>query len=320
MPVPCRTCPVFTVYKPDIDNPGAPWGEDNGNWGRFIIDAGNISGLLEDAVSTGSTGSTNITNLFIVDQAVVALAEFDEDAANGSSVYVDGTQQRQFTASHDPLTTNDLDIGRIGKGSNPRAFDGDIYEVVVYDQLLSTTERNQVQSYLALKYGIHLSHDYLASNGTTLWDASTNSSYHNDVAGIGRDDATELNHKQTDSGRLTVALGTLAANNVSNSNTFSADLSFLILGHDNGSLTESSVTISSTSAQILGRTWLAEEINESGTLEVQFDLSSLSVTGTDANDFFLVLDTDSDPTNGYRDLVRAGSFSSDIGDLFQYRH
>ena len=48
---------------------------------------------------------------------------------------------------------------------------GDIAEIVLYDadQSAAGTEP-QIASYLALKYGITLSHSYLASNGTTVWN------------------------------------------------------------------------------------------------------------------------------------------------------
>ncbi|MBX2820862.1 MAG: T9SS type A sorting domain-containing protein [Rhodothermaceae bacterium] len=198
-------------------------------------------------------------------------------------------------------------------GRNNHQFNGHIAEIIIYNADHSGgSDEQKIQSYLGLKWGLSLPIDYLASDGTTLWNATTNSTYHNGVAGIGRDDASTLYQKQSDSDRLTLALGSLAANNASNSNTFSTDLSFLILGHDNGSLTEGSVTISSETGQLLGRTWFAEEINETGTLEIQVDFSSLSITGTEARDFYLVLDTNSDPTDGYRELIAASSFASDI--------
>lgn len=200
----------------------------------------------------------------------------------------------------------------LGDTQLSRYWHGSIAEVIGYTATLSTTDREKVQSYLAIKYGITAGHDYVASDGTTLWDAGANSTYHNDVIGIARDDESSLNQKQTTADILSFALGGLAADNASNANTFSSDLSVLMLGHDTGGLTESPITISATTGQILGRTWLAEETNESGTLEVQFDLTGLTITGTEAQDFYLVLDTDSDPTNGSRQLIRASSFASDI--------
>jgi|GEM_PF-1185515 len=200
----------------------------------------------------------------------------------------------------------------LGDTESNRFWHGSIAEIIGYSDALSTSEREQIQTYLAIKYAITISSDYAASDATTLWNATTNSTYHNDVLGIGRDDDSSLNQKQSGASILTVALGSLAADNASNSNTFSSDLSFLILGHDNGSLTESSATVNSVASQLLGRTWLAEETSESGTLEVQFDLSGISVTGTEARNFQLILDTDTDPTNGYRVLSQASTFASDI--------
>ena len=63
---------------------------------------------------------------------------------------------------------------------------------------------------------------------------------------------------------------------------------------------------------MLGRIWLAEETSESGTLEVQADLSTATITGTTASDFQLVLDTNTDPSDGYRAITTASSFSSNI--------
>lgn len=65
-----------------------------------------------------------------------------------------------------------------------------------------TQERNRIQSYLGVKYGITLgvngtSQDYVDSDGTVIWDQSANSGYNYDIAGIGRDDASALNQKQS---------------------------------------------------------------------------------------------------------------------------
>ncbi|WP_084142371.1 LamG-like jellyroll fold domain-containing protein [Psychroserpens burtonensis] len=87
------------------------------------------------------------------------------------------------------------------------SFDGRIAEVITYGSRQSdvnlTQERNRVQSYLAIKYGITLgvngtTQDYVNSDGNVIWDQSTDSGVYNyDIAGIGRDDASELNQKQS---------------------------------------------------------------------------------------------------------------------------
>ena len=229
------------------------------------------------------------------------------------SAYLNGTLgiSRSFTQGIDTDAGSTYSIGFAHNGSIHGSAIFELAELVVYSSDVSSTQ-SQIESYLALKYGIHLSGNYVASDATTLWDATTNATYHNDVAGIGRDDDSALNQKQSDAGILSVALGSLAADNASNSNTFSSDLSFLLLGHNNGSLTETTTTISSNSTQLLSRIWLAEETSESGALEVRIDLSGATVTGTTAADFQLVLDTNTDPSDGYRAITTASSFSSNI--------
>lgn len=136
--------------------------------------------------------------------------------------------------------------------------DARIAEVITYSSRKSdadlTQERNRIQSYLAIKYGITLgvngtSQDYVDSSGSVIWDQSANAGYNNNIAGIGRDDSSELNQKQSSSvnnatdgtgpieGILTIGLTDIYNTNNENittnaSNTFN-DKEFLVWG-DNG--------------------------------------------------------------------------------------
>ena len=101
-------------------------------------------------------------------------------------------------------------------------FGGEIAEVLLYDadQRTGGTEA-RIASYLALKYGVTLSHNYVASDGTTtFWDVSANTGYNNNIAGIGRDDASRLVQRQSrsqSSNLVTMGLGnTIAATNAAN--------------------------------------------------------------------------------------------------------
>lgn len=71
----------------------------------------------------------------------------------------------------------------------------DIYEIISISQNwgLTSDQRAQVASYLAIKYGIPLRHDYFAGNGTKVYDLS---SYGNQVFGLGKDiDTTSLDQR-----------------------------------------------------------------------------------------------------------------------------
>ena len=79
----------------------------------------------------------------------------------------------------------------------------DIAEIIIYTTTLPVAERNKIESYLAVKYGFTLNqaavnaNNYTASNNVVTWDRALNSSYANDITGIGRDDASALNQKQS---------------------------------------------------------------------------------------------------------------------------
>ena len=193
--------------------------------------------------------------------------------------------------------------------------DADIAELIVFTGAVSDAEQLQIDSYLAIKFGLQLDNNYVASDATVLWDPTANAIYHNDVAGIGRDDASGLNQKQSAGGGLAASRGSLAADNASNGNSFASDKSFLIWGHDTGALTESTVMFGSSPAQLLGRKWFVKETGNSGSLELQFDLNAATVSGTVATDFWLVADTDTDPTNGSRLIQQANSYSGGVASF-----
>jgi hypothetical protein len=71
-------------------------------------------------------------------------------------------------------------------------YNGIVPEVILFLRSVSPVERQKVESYLALKYGISLNQEfpvsYLNSTGETIWDAELNAAYCQNIAGIGRDD------------------------------------------------------------------------------------------------------------------------------------
>ncbi len=257
---------VFSVHMPAIAAGGAPWGEDDGSWGRAIYNNSGTGALVGDG-----SGAGFIADLFPTNVASIASVVYDEDAASGSFVYGDGTLLHTFSANQDPGTSNNLDIGSKGDdGAGGLTFNGHILEVIVHANILSTQDREEVESYLALKYGITLSHDYFASDGTNLWDQATFGTYNNSVAGIGRDDVSDLDQRQSTAGDVVeIGNGSLASDNASNGNAFGSDLSFMMWGHDNAATTLTS-TIAGTSINVhMDRIWAISETGTVGTVEVR---------------------------------------------------
>lgn len=182
-------------------------------------------------------------------------------------------------------TTNTVSFAQAGGNEHLGArsgavFTGDIAEIFLYDRVLSTTERQRVNTYAAIKYGLPLKHDYIASDGTTvLWDYTTLSAYNNDIAGIGRDDATGLNQKQSQSqtGQLvTMSLGTKAVTNSMNTATFPVKKSYELWGHNGLDL--AFVNPLENDHSYASRIWIVKETGTVGTVEVSILANALRGT------------------------------------------
>lgn len=183
------------------------------------------------------------------------------------------------------LGTGQLDLN----GFTSRSFflDGKISEVFSYSTPKSALEQQKINSYLAIKNGVSLKStsspltltsnqsdiNYLDSNGSVIWDAAANASYNYDVAGIGRDDNSQLNQKQSKSSNpsnlLSVGLGDLLPTNSANTNSFAINRNFLIWG-DNGAnmnVAVSPITVNlgpttvTTLSDVSNRRWKFTEIN-----------------------------------------------------------
>jgi hypothetical protein len=302
---------VIAVYRPEANDAGAVWGEANSSFARYLFDG---AGVNNESVSNGVGNETGITGLFANGEVTLSTVIFDEDQTNGSSVRVNGADILNFTSNHDAQASNSLQIGALG--DNTQGFNGDIAEIIVYDQLLSSgTILNQIESYLAIKYGVTLTGattgDYLASDGSTLfWDADEVSSFQNNVAGIARDDGSCLNQLQSksinDDAIVTIGLDDngdgLESSNLTNESSFNANLAALVWGHDGEPLYDNAVNIDYDPNQVnsrLNREWRVQRTgDDTDQVTVVFDVSNLlGPTGIGTNDeqqIVLLLDADGD--------------------------
>ncbi len=121
-----------------------------------------------------------------------------------------------------------------------------IGEAFSLNRVLSTAEQQVLNSYLAIKYGQTISHNYYTPDydGTnaavsTIYDIS---SYAHRVFGVGVDSTGCLHQKQSASQlagsllKMTVA-GELATENTTNTGVFAVDRTYVAAGDDNGSIT-----------------------------------------------------------------------------------
>ncbi len=267
--------------------------------GAYIIN----SSLNSNAVNVGGR-SSGVGNIPVADPAKPFISTaLETSGTNNALHYLDGSNLQAVTnASNDASTTSSqyLRVGISLKGS--------VAEAITYNTKLTDNQRRQIESYLAIKYGITMSNtgggtygNYISSAGTTLWDAAVNSSYHRQVIGLGRDDSTSLLQKQShtldDTTRIYVS--SLQSTNAANNGTFSSNASYIIMGNDGGLMERDGRTLSEFPPgqgiyRRLDREWKVTNTNFSGSFSMDMKLSTAYVT---AIDIVLLVDDDGDFTN-----------------------
>jgi hypothetical protein len=249
---------------------------------NYISSMGNIT---TDEMNNAHTALNTSDHTYYLLSEIGSTTD-DGDGTIGQRVKKDG---RAFTATTDATFvsfTGDGGSARLSGsregGSDTNNINGRIGEVVVYAQNATQTkaETQRIESYMALKYGKTLSNvdtlagidegKYVLSDGTTfVWNGSLSSgvaaadaAFHYNVAGIGRDDVSDLYQKIGKSINndeiMTVALDnnfTVANSDASRVGTFAADKDFLMWGHQGGSLLFDTTVSTANSNTRLGRYW-----------------------------------------------------------------
>jgi predicted esterase len=186
-------------------------------------------------------------------------------------------------------------------------FDGNVAEVIYYlDATITPAQQNKIESYLALKYGLTLggttvpnpAQNYTSSNSTIIWNANT--TYQNDVFGIGRDDVSGLN--QAISNSMNTGSGTgigqsAKGNLVVQTTTPLTDNKFLLIGNDAAPLTEQLTDLPAFAlgAKRVSREWKVNNTGSVGAVNVSFDITGLTVSGGNTlTNYTLLIDNDGD--------------------------
>lgn len=171
------------------------------------------------------------------------------------------------------------------------------YEMIYLPKCVSEKEKNSIESYLSIKYGISLIGEkyYTNSSRDTIWNYKENEAYKSRVTGIGRDDFYGLNQKQ--SGNSTkdgvyISLGKIAALNYKN-NSLLKDKTFLLWGDNNLKTTLKGEKGTMVKMQ---RAWKAKKVSgEKETLVTQVIINKKEMQferGDAKEDFiWLVMDT-----------------------------
>lgn len=140
-----------------------------------------------------------------------------------------------------------------------------ICESIVFDRLLSSRERQKVDTYLALKYGITLDQtnpsSYIGSDGRMIWDAVANTEFSHRIFGICNDTISRLYTRENTSAE-NINLLKIAANTL-------FPMSYVVIGDDGKPL---KYTRKEGKPKRLIRTWRVSTTGETPeTVSIAFD-------------------------------------------------
>ncbi|TMM30338.1 DUF11 domain-containing protein [Polaribacter aestuariivivens] len=277
-----------------------------------------ISGQWEFLMGDGSALTSISGGAVALNEWKLFTAKYD---GSSSTLYVDGELVGTKTISN--YNSNSQKSFKIAHSETSRSdpisfFSGDIAEISFFGKDLVSSDQIKLESYLALKYGISLDPsvaNYTNSSGASIWN---DTSYWNDVFGIGKDDISGLNQVKSNSINTGSGDGSgqSGKGNIILSNPSSLENGdFLMIGHNNGALTEQLNDLPSGLSMLrLGREWKVKRTGDPGTVDLEFDFNGITTSGgtTNVNNYRLLIDSDGDGdfTTGLVQQIVPNSFGS----------
>ncbi len=257
--------------------------------------ANNNSGNAEASYLLGSSltsaSSTSLDNEFYLHTGSINTSTAQVSLEiNGGDLATDSGGGRAVT-----LTESAVGAGYVSDTLSGY-FQGDVAEILAFSDEKTGTDRQKIESYLALKYGITLDQssvpggvDYLNSNASAIWTQDYGDVYENDIAGIGRDDISGLAQNTSQSINSDAILQVSEAMG-------QADLEFLMWANNDGAATWTA-TGAPTDYELLSRQWSMQEFGDVGTVDLEFDVEDSDFNVPDlqgGTSYYLIYDSDSD--------------------------
>ncbi len=278
---------------------GLPNDSSIGNSQAVVISSGDIT-------ANNNTSVRSNANSFSVNQVHLATAYKSGTGGvirkNAEVLPVSGN------GLHATVDMNLDDVTYIGSGKGDKTwtpnFGGDMVELIAYEDTPSSTELQQIEGYLALKYGIDLDNSapYKNSAGTTLWDAVSNTNFPFNTFGIGRDDASGLDQRVSTSINtgtiLTVALDddfTSANTATGRTTAFGSDLEFVMFSDNNGSTTTQTSELPAGFEERIGKEWNITKFGAGAADDLHLQFSGFDGV---ADGWHLIRSTSADFTTG----------------------
>jgi len=288
-------------------------GPDRGVTFTAGLNAGSIGQHEAVVVSSGNASANNNTSLrsgansFLMGQ--VHLASAYKTGTTGVIRRAGEVLPTSGNGLHSTVSMINDDETQIGHAFDPDSdwspyFNGNIAEVIAYEDTVDGTELQKVESYLALKYGITLSGTwYLNSSWSSVYDSTT--WYDKNIFGIAKDDDQALDQRISKSVNSGSILTVSTDSNFTDANTTHADsltdgqyLVMWINSTSTGTITTDLDTW--LYSERIEKEWLVQNTNSVWAVNLKFD-------GFD-DSWILLTDTDGDFST---DSVNAGTLNSD---------
>lgn len=218
------------------------------NSGIIIESTGSNSLRFLHRNPVGLNGGDDLVAPANLSETKSSIMSFFRNRTIKHELWVNGTYNIWITPTNPTFAAGvatDMTVGR-RDSVNLKYMNGEIAEIIIFGTE-NENNRIRVESYLATKYGISLNDgngEIYTSSDTTIkyWHNSNNIGYNHDIFGIGLDEISTLNQKQSRSINpdaffsvfLLTSIGdSLPATNLMNTNLFEADKSFLMFGNNN---------------------------------------------------------------------------------------
>ncbi|NQX46033.1 FIVAR domain-containing protein [Paenibacillus tritici] len=277
----------YTVYKwPESGSAGVLVGSSDQKSSNGVI----VMGGYANNVSTGP-GLTNVYSYVpstVRDRHQLVNYQIGEP---GHTAAIDGKSTNVSGGSFTPFSfTPSIGATNAPAQYNWSGLNAEVAEIILYDTITSA-DAAKIETYLAVKYGITLNHDYVGTDGTLLWSKTANAAYHHNVAGLGKDNLEELDQKQSRSinkdTQVAIGLAGLAEANSGNTAVL-ANGQYLIWG-DNGKPVKFTGQLGSPDWYQAERIWKVQNNGSVGEVEI-----AIPATAAPETVKLLVSDTDTD--------------------------
>ncbi len=265
---------IFFVTDTDIltdqvlfDNTdGILFGQEHGSGGFQDVD-----GIWKgDEIATGS--------------GAPSIIQYNLESGSGlAAISLNGTEDTptvpfDYTATSLGVSST---LGSLSGGGS--GFDGEIGEMLVFNNSLNNAQRIIVNNYLSARYDITIANDYFAYD-----DGTASNDYFFNLIGIGREDADNIHVTATAEGFLTI----------SNPNDL-ADGEYLMVANDGADRASWTFTgaPANMSTRRIAREWRVDRTGDLGTITLQVDSTSLPTPPSGGLTWALIVTSDGDFTN-----------------------